>query len=252
MAEDLDRERLEMEKQKIADDLKLEQRRLSLEEARLAREDHVLNRNLGVLITAATTVLGICITAGQLGLATIQKNKEIAQKVREEAFLEQQKALEFDFQESRDLREFVTKNIDQIISPNTAARASMKVLMLTTYRPEIVASVLDGLSVASPEGQRITWIEAKKEANGIAKILPDQAWCYQEKKGSGKFGVYWHRSENNCNIAKQGSRTAGGCILVSDLPKAGWAPHGGGFMGSWYEEGYENPKPAPFPQPSSQ
>jgi hypothetical protein len=212
-------------------------------------EENVFNRNFGVLITAATTILGICLSGTQIWVAYIQSDREAQRRASESAAAQIEKSREFDFQESKDLREFVIKNYPQITSDKEEVRSNIRDLMISTYRPEIVMPIIRQLGAFSPKQQQSTWGEAAAALTGFAARKPDTAWCYQEKKSNGTYGVYCHSSEVNCTTAKQGSRTATACIQVSGLPETNWHPMGKGLMNSWYEEQMNAPLPPPFPQP---
>jgi hypothetical protein len=250
MPEDLERERFELDKQKASDEAELERQRFLFEKAKFARDNHIFNRNFGVLITAATAVLGVSLSAAQVWVAYIQKDRESSQRGHETELSQLEKSREFDFEESKDLREFVIKNYSEITSKDDTVRNNIKDLMLLTYRPGIVNPVVERLRAFSPAQQRSTWDQADAELAGFsAARAPEQAWCYQERKQSGSFGVYCHSSAANCNDAKQGSKTATQCILVGGLSQTGWHPLPKGFKNSWYQEGMADPLPAPFPQP---
>jgi hypothetical protein len=220
---------------------------LVAEGSRTAPSERFFNRNFGVLITAATTILGVSLSAAQVWVAYIQKDRENAQHEHEADLAEQQKSREFDFQESKDLREFVVKNYGQITSKDDGVRNSIKDLMLLTYRESTVKPVVARLQAFSPAQQRSTWDVANAELAGSAARPPDEGWCYQEKKAAGTYGVYCHSSETNCNDAKSGSKTATQCIHVTGLSQTDWHPLPKGLKNSWYQEGMANPLPVPFP-----
>jgi CheY-like chemotaxis protein len=81
------------------------------------------------------------------------------------------------------------------------------------------------------------------------RAAPESAWCYQEEKPVGSFGVHCHWSQQRCDQAKAFSTTATACVAVGGLSKTGWRPTYPGYMESWYQLGLKQPLPAPFPQP---
>lgn len=160
-----------------------------------------------------------------------------------------QKSREFDFQESKDLREFIIRNYSQITSDKEDVRDNIRDLMISTYRPEIVTPVVRQLGAFAPKQQQATWGEAAVVLTQFAARKPDTAWCYQEKKSNGTFGAYCHSSESNCTAAKQGSKTATACMQVNGLSTTEWRPSGKGLLNSWYQEQMNTSLPPPFPQP---
>jgi len=212
-------------------------------------QPNFFNRNLGVLITAATTFLGLCLSATQIWVANIQSDREAQRRIAENAAAQLEKSREFDFQESKDLREFIIKNYAQITSDKEEVRNGIRDLMISTYRPEIVTPIVRQLGAFSPKQQQATWGEAAVALAGFASRKPDTAWCYQEKKSDGTYGAYCHSSNANCVTGKQGSRTATACIQVSGLSQTEWHPTGKGLLNSWYQEQMNSPLPPPFPQP---
>lgn len=248
MSENPERESFESNK-KGAPEAAMTELQAPPEKTKSAREDSFFNRNFGVLITAATTILGVSLSAAQVWVAYIQKDRENAQHVHEAELTESEKTREFDFQESKDLREFVVKNYAAITSKDDGVRNGIKDLMLLTYREATVKPVVARLQAFSPATQRTTWDVANEQLAGFADRPPDEAWCYQEKKVGGTYGAYCHSSETNCNDAKKGSKTATQCIHVAALSQSNWHPLPKGLKNSWYQEGMANPLPSPFPQP---
>jgi hypothetical protein len=248
MPDDPRHERLESDKQ-IAPDALSTQDGISPEQSKVDHRQTFFNRNFAVLITAATTILGISLSATQIWVAYIQSDREAQRRASENAAAQLEKSREFDFQESKDLREFVIKNYSQITSNKEDVRNNIRDLIISTYRPEIVAPIIRRLGAFSPKQQQATWGEAASALAGFAARKPDTAWCYQEKKQNGTYGVYCHSSEANCKTAKQGSSTATACSQVSGLSETDWHPIGGGLMNSWYQEQMKTPLPQPFPQP---
>ncbi len=249
MPDDLELERFEPSTKEAANETPGEPQKLPPEKSRPAREDSFFNRNFGVLITAATTILGVSLSVAQVWIAYIQKDRERAQRDHETELSEREKSREFDFQESKDLREFVVKNYAQITSKDDGVRNGIKDLMLLTYRESTVKPVVARLQAFSPAPQRTTWDLANEQLAGFADRPPDEAWCYQEKKTGGTYGAYCHSSETNCNDAKRGSKTATQCTHVAGLSQTDWHPLPKGLKNSWYQEGMANPLPSPFPQP---
>jgi hypothetical protein len=248
MPDDLRHEQLKVDGQKTPDAPKT-QERLGPENSKADHDQSFFNRNFGVLITAATTILGISLSATQIWVAYIQSDREAQRRASENAAAQLEKSREFDFQESKDLREFIIKNYSQITSDKEDVRNNIRDLMISTYRPEIVTPIVRQLRAFSPKQQQATWGDAAVALAGFAARKPDTAWCYQEKKPNSTYGVYCHSSEANCTTAKQGSRTATACIQVSGLSETDWHPVGKGLMNSWYQEQMNTPLPPPFPQP---
>lgn len=246
--EQLDRERFQWDKEKARTELELDRARLGLEQNKDTRESQFLNRNLGVLITAATTILGLVLAAGQWYIAHKQSVSEQAYRDHETEAARLASATEQDRQLSKDLREFVIKYY-----PDTGASSDIENRFLAgmaTFPPDKVAPLLARLSQsAAPEQQKIL-SQATAAAARISDQTPDAAWCYQERKSNGTYGAYCHLSGTNCEIAKQGSKTATSCAQVSGLGGIkGWHPLGKGLLNSWYQQNMSQPLSPPFPQP---
>src|SRR5260370_8543198 len=121
MPTELHHESVAPDKQKAADARSTEGR-MSTEGGKGEHEQNFFNRNLGVLITAATTILGISLSATQIWVAYIQSDREAQRRAAESSATQLEKSREFDFQESKDLREFVIKNYPPIPSATNALR----------------------------------------------------------------------------------------------------------------------------------
>ena len=66
-------EATELEKTKI----ELEQQRLKIEKTRAEQENRYLQRHLGVIITAAVSLAAVLVSATQIWVASITKEKEL-------------------------------------------------------------------------------------------------------------------------------------------------------------------------------
>ena len=125
---------------------------------------------------------------------------------------------------------------------------------LRTQRDDLKESVqeltagITALPQGGPEVQQL-----KSEALQVRwKYPPKQAWCYQErtpgKPAQKQFAVHCHWSQERCEKAKTGSKTATACALVPNLDAADWSPQPHGFMDSWFQLDRSQPLPPPSPQ----
>lgn len=74
---DLESRRFEFEKNKSERELMLDNRRYALERYKSRVERTFLNRNLGVLISAAISLAAVLVSLGQIWVAKISKEKEL-------------------------------------------------------------------------------------------------------------------------------------------------------------------------------
>jgi hypothetical protein len=164
--------------------LRIEKRRLELDEQKAKVDQRFLNRNFAAVTTLAVGLVGVLLSAAQIWVAYIQKERELVQKDRESITEELAKQRDLDLQEKRDLRSFVVQNYPHIFSEDAAERDRMKNLLLTTYSAVVVQPVFDGLFAITPKSQQSTWAQARVEATAAA-VEQAKPTVYFQYRGAG-------------------------------------------------------------------
>ncbi len=79
--------------------LRIEKRRLELDEQKAKVDQRFLNRNFAAVTTLAVGLVGVLLSAAQIWVAYIQKERELVQKDRESITEELAKQRDLDLQE---------------------------------------------------------------------------------------------------------------------------------------------------------
>jgi hypothetical protein len=164
--------------------LRIEQRRLELDEQKAKIDQRFLNRNFAAVTTLAVGLVGVLLSAAQIWVAYIQKERELLQKQHESVAEEFVKQRDFDLQEKRDLRGFVVQNYAHIFSDDASERDRMKNLLLSTYSAVVVQPVFDGLFAITSKSQQSTWAQARVEATAAA-VEQAKPTVYVHDRGAG-------------------------------------------------------------------
>lgn len=159
-----ERERLESEEKRADEEMKFKRDKLEFEKKQFALKNRFLNRNLGVLITAAVTLLVVLIQAGQIWKAeqNNRKDLEISREQRQQELTLNR--LENERRWKLDLFQFVSDNMNMIFSDNSDERKRIRNVMVVTFPTEIINALFQNLELSVPEDEKQVW------RDGIAKI----------------------------------------------------------------------------------
>ena len=147
----------------------------------MSNSETFFNKNFGVLITAIVSLCAVIVSASQIWVATINKNKEleIAQQAAKAA--RELEILNSTRDWNLDVAKFMAQHREAIFSEGEEGLHLQKV-MLATFPPEITASVFGNLSKISNKDSFNYWISAEHEANKLiyprVKIFHESGFPY--------------------------------------------------------------------------
>src|SRR5260370_17977274 len=130
--------------------LEIEKRRLELEEAKTRFDERFWHRNFGTMTTFAVAFLGVALSAAQVWVAYIEKDRQALQREQEIRLAEVRGNRELESQERRDLREFITKNAARVFSKDPTERDQMRELMLATFTAKVCQPIFANLLITPP------------------------------------------------------------------------------------------------------
>jgi len=136
----------ELDEKKLA----LEEKRLDLERQRLGIDARFVHKHFGVLMTAVVSVAAVVISAAQVWVSEIDKDREI-----ELARLEQ------DRRWNLDLTEFLFRHKESIFSDDSAERERMRNLLVVAFPKDITAEPFKKLEATVPDEEKATWQQAQ-------------------------------------------------------------------------------------------
>lgn len=153
----------------------LARKQLELEKAQAEIAKGFLNRNTGILISAAISLAEVIVSLGQVWVSAIEKNKEIEisrlqhqqemdsqerQKQRELASNEAEKKRELDLEAAK----FITEHSKEIFDGSTQDKELYGKLMVTLFPPEVASPLLHRIATASTGSSQQIWQNARNEA----------------------------------------------------------------------------------------
>jgi hypothetical protein len=170
----LEIKRYEFEKYKYEQEQSLEVKRYALERYKTRHEHRFLSRNLGVLISAAISLSAVLVSLGQVWVAKISKEKELAvaslQKQADNERLDKQRDKELALQVAErerqwnlDRAKFITENKKTIFEGNPQELKRMSMVIETLFPYDIAAGMFEDLKRAadSPDKERV-WSGAQE------------------------------------------------------------------------------------------
>jgi len=136
-----------------------------------------IDKHFGAIITAVVSLSAVLVSAAQIWVATINKEKElaVARTTAEEA--RNLKELTSSRSWKVDLAKFMAENRTAIFSEGEDGRQLQKV-MLATFPPEITYSVFGSLSDISGDKTNTYWADAERSA---AKLYYPRVKIYYAK-----------------------------------------------------------------------
>src|SRR5579862_469367 len=134
-------------------EIEIARKQLDFEKSQAESSRGFLNRNMGVLITAAVSLAAVIVSVGQVWVTTISKNKEIEitrlqhaqdmesqerQKEKELASNEAQRKRELDLEAAK----FITEHSKEIFDGSTEDKELYGKLIVTLFPPEVASPLL--------------------------------------------------------------------------------------------------------------
>jgi WD40 repeat protein len=181
----------EIEKAQVA----LERRQLELDRVVAERDRSFLNRNTGILISAAVSFAAVIVSIAQVWITTISKDKELQittlqhkadidsqerQKDRELAVSDAQRKRELDLNAAR----FITENRKAIFEGTPADRELFAKLIPTLFPPEVSAPLLLRIEKATPGPDSKIWQSAQRQSINGAVYSPDGRFFVTSSEGT--------------------------------------------------------------------
>jgi hypothetical protein len=154
--------------------LNLEQERLALEKEKAEQDKRFWLRNFGTLITTVVSLTAVLVTAGQLWVAKISKDQELAvassQKDRELALMQAQRDKELTLLAAQHTKEwnlnaakFVSENANQIFGRNKEQRERIAKIIIATFPPDITDVLFQKLeNIPESTQEQATWRTARR------------------------------------------------------------------------------------------
>jgi len=170
----------EIEKAQLA----LDRKQLELDKAAAERDRTFLNRNTGILISAAVSFAAVIVSIAQVWITTISKDKELQittlqhkadidsqerQKDRELAASDAQRKRELDLSAAR----FITDNRKAIFEGSADEKELFARLIPTLFPPEISAPLLTRIESVTPGPERKIWQDARARPVKGTSFSPD-------------------------------------------------------------------------------
>lgn len=185
--------------------IKIESDRLQFDKEKAEQDRRFWIKNFGTVITTTVSLAAVLVTAGQLWLTKISKDKEIAvtsaQKDKELALMQAQKDKELTLLVAQQDREwnlnaakFVSENANVIFGKDKEQRERIAKVIIVTFPPNISDALFQKLDTTqdSAPGQT-TWRTARE--NIIPKIQDPQPPVTNLNYGS-LTGQYLDRDTN--------------------------------------------------------
>jgi hypothetical protein len=184
---DLELKKYELEKYKAESAARLEIRRYALERYKANREQRFINRNLGVLISAAISLSAVLVSLGQVWVAKISKDKEmevaLLQKQAENERLDRQRNKELIMQAAEQERQwnlsrakFITDYRKILFEGRPEELKRMSLLIETLFPPNIaVAMFEDFKSTATSSEAQTVWNTAQERIQKRVRANPNLA-----------------------------------------------------------------------------
>jgi WD40 repeat protein len=156
-------------------EIEIARKQLDFEKSQAESSRGFLDRNIGVLITAAVSLAAVIVSVGQVWVTTISKNKEIEitqiqhtqdlesqerQKVKELASNEAQRKRELDLEAAK----FITEHSKEIFGGSTEDKELYGKLMVTLFPPEVASPLLHRIAAASTGPSQRIWQNARNES----------------------------------------------------------------------------------------
>lgn len=188
----------EIEKAEVAlqkAELALEQRRLEVDRKASELDRNFLNKNTGVLISAAVSLAAVVVSLGQVWSTNISKDKELElsnlqhkadaatqerQRDRELAITDSQRKRELDITAIR----FITENRKAIFDGSAEDRELFAKLIPTLFPPEVAAPLLTRIEKATPGPDSKIWQDARKQAVSGAVFSRDGRYFVTSSENS--------------------------------------------------------------------
>ncbi len=147
--------------------LAIEQQHLKLDKKRLKFESRFLNKHFGAIVTSAVSLAAIVVSIGQIKVARIDKEKEIAVQNIQKSKELQQKKIEQDRLWNLQLADFVVKYEEEIFSSDTQKNRRIRDVILVTFPPKITTALFSKLEFTAPRQSKTLWKEGKDIADVI-------------------------------------------------------------------------------------
>jgi len=156
-------------------EIEIARKQLDFEKSQAESSRGFLNRNMGVLITAAVSLAAVIVSVGQVWVTTISKNKEIEitrlqhaqdmesqerQKEKELASNEAQRKRELDLEAAK----FITEHSKEIFDGSTEDKELYGKLIVTLFPPEVASPLLHRIATASTGPSQQIWQNARNES----------------------------------------------------------------------------------------
>lgn len=157
-------------------------------------EHGFLQRNLGPLITAIVPVVAVIVSAGQIWVAHIAKEKEIA--------INQEK---FDHQMKQDLVKFVTENEKELFSSKESERGRIRDIISVAFPPEITEQLFKKLeATVTDEETKETWRQAQEGIERIRRNAVTIQYFSNDQAGYKDIGSQLRKL--GFNVTQKGSK----------------------------------------------
>lgn len=171
----------EIEKARI----ELDRKQLEIDKAAAELSKGFLNRNTGVLVSAAVSFAAVVVSLAQVWVTNISRNKELElstlQRKAEVEAQERQKDREFaanDAQRKRELdinaARFITDNRKAIFEGSSEDKELFAKVIPALFPPEVAAPLLGRLKNSTIGPERKIWQEAQEQSLSGATYSPDK------------------------------------------------------------------------------
>jgi len=120
-------------------------------------------------VTSTIAFLAVIVSASQIWIASIDKNKELELAKLKNDVEFKQKQVQFDRSWKYQMTEFMAKNKDSIFSDDIKIRENMKKIMLVSFPPEITRPIFDNLSKVVDQEYKDEWLQAKNVSKRIGE-----------------------------------------------------------------------------------
>lgn len=182
---DLELKKYELEKYKAESAARLEIKRYALERYKANREQRFINRNFGILISAAISLSAVLVSLGQVWVAKISKDKEmdvaLLQKQAENERLDKQRNKELMMQAAEQERQwnlsrakFIADNKKVLFEGRPEELKRMSLLIETLFPADIAVAMFEDFksTAASPEVQTV-WTTAQERVQKRVRANPN-------------------------------------------------------------------------------